>query len=201
MVDVQAPAPSFPTPDDNVTTSLRRLQTASRRFGLSLNCKGNKHFPGGGVRSAGLDYCRYIIHLSCEGCMAQLHASRSPPSSIRSCILYAIFTSVLLLNRALERKANMLCMTERAAMVNINNRIKQRRAWLLLGWVTAERSCPCKQSACPAIGGGMEITYNPLVPSVMDNKPSIGWIKKGRVKADTVNRTSCAKSADRETVQ
>ncbi|KAG8284103.1 hypothetical protein J6590_003795 [Homalodisca vitripennis] len=28
------------------------------------------------------------------------------------------------------------------------------RAWLLLGWVTAERSCPCKQPACPAIGGG-----------------------------------------------
>ncbi|KAG8262512.1 hypothetical protein J6590_052156 [Homalodisca vitripennis] len=35
-----------------------------------------------------------------------------------------------------------------------DNRIKQRRAWLMLGWVTAERSCPCKQLACLAIGGG-----------------------------------------------
>ncbi|KAG8305020.1 hypothetical protein J6590_079896 [Homalodisca vitripennis] len=31
-------------------------------------------------------------------------------------------------------------------------------------WVTAERSCPCKQLACPAIGGGSEVTFNPLVP-------------------------------------
>ncbi|KAG8295112.1 hypothetical protein J6590_087774 [Homalodisca vitripennis] len=31
--------------------------------------------------------------------------------------------------------------------------IKQRRL-LLLGWVTAERSSPCKHPACPAIGGG-----------------------------------------------
>ncbi|KAG8315961.1 hypothetical protein J6590_061385 [Homalodisca vitripennis] len=42
-----------------------------------------------------------------------------------------------------------------------DNRIKQRRAWLLLGCVTAERSCPCKQPSCPAIGGGSE---KPLVP-------------------------------------
>ncbi|KAG8325598.1 hypothetical protein J6590_063169 [Homalodisca vitripennis] len=39
-----------------------------------------------------------------------------------------------------------------------NNQIKQRRAWLLLGWVTAERSCPCKQPAFPAIVGGSEVT-------------------------------------------
>ncbi|KAG8242546.1 hypothetical protein J6590_063117 [Homalodisca vitripennis] len=25
--------------------------------------------------------------------------------------------------------------------------------------VTAERSCPCKRPACPAIGGGSEVTY------------------------------------------
>ncbi|KAG8295770.1 hypothetical protein J6590_073129 [Homalodisca vitripennis] len=37
-------------------------------------------------------------------------------------------------------------------------RIKQRRVWLLLGWVTVERSCPCKQLACPAVGGGRELT-------------------------------------------
>ncbi|KAG8271612.1 hypothetical protein J6590_059087 [Homalodisca vitripennis] len=45
-----------------------------------------------------------------------------------------------------------------------DNRIKQRRAWLLLGWVTAERSCPCKQPACPAVGGGSEVTIKLLVP-------------------------------------
>ncbi|KAG8304887.1 C2 domain-containing protein 2 [Homalodisca vitripennis] len=42
------------------------------------------------------------------------------------------------------------------------NRIKQGRAWLLLGWVTAERSCPCKQPACPIIGGGSEVTFKPF---------------------------------------
>ncbi|KAG8294453.1 hypothetical protein J6590_102613 [Homalodisca vitripennis] len=45
-----------------------------------------------------------------------------------------------------------------------DNRIKQRRAWLLLGWVIAERSYPCKQPACPAIGAGLEVTFKPLVP-------------------------------------
>ncbi|KAG8329288.1 hypothetical protein J6590_089990 [Homalodisca vitripennis] len=38
------------------------------------------------------------------------------------------------------------------------------RAWLLLGWVTAERSCPCKQPACLTIGGDSEVTFKPLVP-------------------------------------
>ncbi|KAG8253667.1 hypothetical protein J6590_029241 [Homalodisca vitripennis] len=31
-------------------------------------------------------------------------------------------------------------------------------------WMTAERSCPCKQPACPAIGGGSEVTFEPLIP-------------------------------------
>ncbi|KAG8330121.1 hypothetical protein J6590_070610 [Homalodisca vitripennis] len=44
------------------------------------------------------------------------------------------------------------------------NRIKQRQTWLLLGWVTAERSCPCKQSAFPADGDGSEVTFKQLVP-------------------------------------
>ncbi|KAG8277871.1 hypothetical protein J6590_033404 [Homalodisca vitripennis] len=39
------------------------------------------------------------------------------------------------------------------------------RERLLLGWVTTERSCPCKQPVCPAAGGGSEVTFNPLVPS------------------------------------
>ncbi|KAG8258309.1 hypothetical protein J6590_032238 [Homalodisca vitripennis] len=45
-----------------------------------------------------------------------------------------------------------------------DNRIKQRRAWLLLGRMTAERSCPCKQPGYPAIGGGSEVTFKPLIP-------------------------------------
>ncbi|KAG8300878.1 hypothetical protein J6590_065609 [Homalodisca vitripennis] len=45
-----------------------------------------------------------------------------------------------------------------------DNQSKQRQAWLLLGWVTAERSCPCKQPACPAVGGCSEVTFKPLVP-------------------------------------
>ncbi|KAG8271229.1 hypothetical protein J6590_068119 [Homalodisca vitripennis] len=45
-----------------------------------------------------------------------------------------------------------------------DNRIKHRRAWVLLGWVTAERSYPCKRPACPAIGCGSEVTFKPLVP-------------------------------------
>ncbi|KAG8262492.1 hypothetical protein J6590_052137 [Homalodisca vitripennis] len=43
-----------------------------------------------------------------------------------------------------------------------NNRIKQCRAWLLLGWVAAKRSCPCKQPACPAIGSS-KVTFKPFV--------------------------------------
>ncbi|KAG8259147.1 hypothetical protein J6590_017326 [Homalodisca vitripennis] len=37
--------------------------------------------------------------------------------------------------------------------------IMQRRAWLLLGWVTAERSCSCKQPAYPDIGGGSKVNF------------------------------------------
>ncbi|KAG8281841.1 hypothetical protein J6590_050858 [Homalodisca vitripennis] len=53
---------------------------------------------------------------------------------------------------------------------NPNNKkppIKQHQVWLLLGWVTAERSCPCKQPACPAIGGGdSEVIFKSLVPKL-----------------------------------
>ncbi|KAG8335290.1 hypothetical protein J6590_072277 [Homalodisca vitripennis] len=49
-----------------------------------------------------------------------------------------------------------------SAIENVRRRrINQCRSWLLLGWVTAEWSCPCKQPACPAIGGGSEVTFKP----------------------------------------
>ncbi|KAG8284080.1 hypothetical protein J6590_003771 [Homalodisca vitripennis] len=56
--------------------------------------------------------------------------------------------------------------TVRVRRLSRDNRIKQRRAWLLLGWVTAERFCPCKQPNCTAIAGGSEVTFKPLVPSL-----------------------------------
>ncbi|KAG8304894.1 hypothetical protein J6590_083338 [Homalodisca vitripennis] len=55
---------------------------------------------------------------------------------------------------------------ERQAGYNRYRRIKQRRAWLRFRWMTAERSCPCKQPSCPAIGGGSEVTFKPLVPKL-----------------------------------
>ncbi|KAG8309705.1 hypothetical protein J6590_078500 [Homalodisca vitripennis] len=37
--------------------------------------------------------------------------------------------------------------------------------------VTAERSCPCKQPACPAIGGRSEVTFNPLIKKMYKFRP------------------------------
>ncbi|KAG8336441.1 hypothetical protein J6590_044214 [Homalodisca vitripennis] len=55
------------------------------------------------------------------------------------------------------------------------NRIKQCRTWLLLGWVTAERLCLCKQLACPAVGSGSKVTFKPLEY----NTQSGGSIERG----------------------
>ncbi|KAG8252720.1 hypothetical protein J6590_051169 [Homalodisca vitripennis] len=63
-----------------------------------------------------------------------------------------------------------------------NNRIKQRRAWLLLGWVTAERSCPCNQPACPAIGGGLEVTFKPLVTSLSAREGVLALTSPGKIR-------------------
>ncbi|KAG8302332.1 hypothetical protein J6590_034644 [Homalodisca vitripennis] len=52
----------------------------------------------------------------------------------------------------------------RVQRLSQDKHIKQRRAWLLLGWVSAERSCPCKHPAYPAIDGGSEVFFNPLAP-------------------------------------
>ncbi|KAG8284114.1 hypothetical protein J6590_003808 [Homalodisca vitripennis] len=70
-----------------------------------------------------------------------------------------------------------------------DNRIKIRRAWLLLGWVAAERPCPCKQPACPAVGGDSELSkffqqdgapphYSNHVPTAL-NTPFTGrWMDR-----------------------
>ncbi|KAG8261851.1 hypothetical protein J6590_064707 [Homalodisca vitripennis] len=63
-----------------------------------------------------------------------------------------------------EQKEDIPLDSLRLQRLSQYNRIKQRRAWLLLRWLTAERSYPCKQPACLAIVGGSEVTFKPLVP-------------------------------------
>ncbi|KAG8282667.1 hypothetical protein J6590_031918 [Homalodisca vitripennis] len=63
-----------------------------------------------------------------------------------------------------------------------DNRIKQRRAWLLLGWVTAERSCPCKQPACPTVGGFSEVTYKQLVLWLSVSGGFLALTSPGRIR-------------------
>ncbi|KAG8296486.1 hypothetical protein J6590_056045 [Homalodisca vitripennis] len=58
----------------------------------------------------------------------------------------------------------------------------KRRAWLLLGWVTAERSCPCKQAACPAVGLGSEVTFKPLVPRLSVREGFLALISPGKIR-------------------
>ncbi|KAG8337042.1 hypothetical protein J6590_034130 [Homalodisca vitripennis] len=47
------------------------------------------------------------------------------------------------------------------AVTEVHRKKTKCRAWLLLGWVTAERPCPCKLPACPVIGGGSEVSWSP----------------------------------------
>ncbi|KAG8292057.1 hypothetical protein J6590_047959 [Homalodisca vitripennis] len=63
-----------------------------------------------------------------------------------------------------------------------DNQIKQRRAWLLLGQVTAERSCPCKRPACPVIGGGPEVTFKPLVPRLSVREGFLALTSPGKIR-------------------
>ncbi|KAG8259162.1 hypothetical protein J6590_017341 [Homalodisca vitripennis] len=75
-----------------------------------------------------------------------------------------------------------------------DNRIKQRRAWLmLLGWMTAERSCPCKQFACPACGGGSEVIFKLLVLSLCQRgflRPNCAWKNKTFFKQCSIGEKS-----------
>ncbi|KAG8319659.1 hypothetical protein J6590_086779 [Homalodisca vitripennis] len=59
--------------------------------------------------------------------------------------------------------------------------------------VTAERSCPCKQPACLAVGGGLEVTFKPLVPrlSVREGflaltSPGIEALEEGGAEMESV---------------
>ncbi|KAG8289555.1 hypothetical protein J6590_102167, partial [Homalodisca vitripennis] len=70
--------------------------------------------------------------------------------------------------------------------------IKQRRARLLLGWVTAEQPCPCKQPACPAIDGGSEVTFKPLVPRLSTRlRHMLYWCNKENIMVSDVITILC----------
>ncbi|KAG8337000.1 hypothetical protein J6590_034088 [Homalodisca vitripennis] len=83
-------------------------------------------------------------------------------------------------------------MKKRVQRLSQDNQIKQRRAWLLLEWVTAERSWPCKQPACPAIGGGSEVIFKPLVHSKSPNR----MFNEMNESFDTVGEWTLKPSAD-----
>ncbi|KAG8319657.1 hypothetical protein J6590_086872 [Homalodisca vitripennis] len=78
-----------------------------------------------------------------------------------------------------EREAKQSVTISR---LDINNRMKHRRAWLLLEWVTAERSCPCKQPACQTIGGGSEVTFKPLVPRLSVREGFLALTSPGKTR-------------------
>ncbi|KAG8247704.1 hypothetical protein J6590_055650 [Homalodisca vitripennis] len=48
--------------------------------------------------------------------------------------------------------------------------------------VTAERFCPCKQSACPAVDGGSEVTFKPLQLNYcsvnLSAQSTVGWYSR-----------------------
>ncbi|KAG8336416.1 hypothetical protein J6590_045382 [Homalodisca vitripennis] len=59
-----------------------------------------------------------------------------------------------------------------------DNRIKRRRSWLLLGWVTAERSCPCKQlPARPLVVG-----RKPLVTRLSVRESFLALTSPGKIR-------------------
>ncbi|KAG8269561.1 hypothetical protein J6590_104982, partial [Homalodisca vitripennis] len=74
----------------------------------------------------------------------------------------------------------------------VDNTIKQRREWQLLGWVTTERSCPCKQAACPTLvvvrkssvsnwspgaetQGDGKVPGDPTSPGASAHGPTFSW--------------------------
>ncbi|KAG8316201.1 hypothetical protein J6590_057398 [Homalodisca vitripennis] len=49
--------------------------------------------------------------------------------------------------------------------------------------LTAERSCPCKQPACPTIsGGGSEVTFKPLVPRLSVREGFLAFTSPGKIR-------------------
>ncbi|KAG8316513.1 hypothetical protein J6590_049639 [Homalodisca vitripennis] len=81
-----------------------------------------------------------------------------------------------------SNEMDSLMRCARIQRLSRDNWIKQSRAWLLLGWVAAERSCPCKQPACPAIGDGSEVTFKPLVPRLSVREDFLTITSPGKMR-------------------
>ncbi|KAG8304418.1 hypothetical protein J6590_094210 [Homalodisca vitripennis] len=62
---------------------------------------------------------------------------------------------------------------ERVQRLSQDNRIKQRRTWLL-GWAT--------QPACPAFDGGSEVTFKPLVPRLSVREGFLALVLPGKTR-------------------
>ncbi|KAG8324939.1 hypothetical protein J6590_079587 [Homalodisca vitripennis] len=88
-----------------------------------------------------------------------------------------IFTSALA-----SKLSRIGTKSQRVRRLSQDNQIKQRRAGPLLGQVTAERSCPCKRPACPAIGGGSEVTFKPLVPRLSVREGFLALTSPGKIR-------------------
>ncbi|KAG8255518.1 hypothetical protein J6590_090725, partial [Homalodisca vitripennis] len=66
---------------------------------------------------------------------------------------------------SLRRLSCHLLLVEYESLFRLVSDLRYRRrrvtgtaviAWLLLGWVNAERSCPREQPTCPAVRGDLE---------------------------------------------
>ncbi|KAG8281505.1 hypothetical protein J6590_056882 [Homalodisca vitripennis] len=86
------------------------------------------------------------------GCLQEQIALRSPIQAAAIRFVVGTFQLHCVMYRALAG----ISTREQLDRLSQDNQIKERRAWLLLGWVTAERSCSCKRFACVVIGGGSD---------------------------------------------
>ncbi|KAG8308065.1 hypothetical protein J6590_007049 [Homalodisca vitripennis] len=77
---------------------------------------------------------------------------------------------------------------KRVQRLSQDNLTRQRRAWLLLGLMTVERSCPCKQLASPAV---VVVQKSPLCcwSPVFLCKRNESLLNHGRTSGMRLNRT------------
>ncbi|KAG8315319.1 hypothetical protein J6590_073373 [Homalodisca vitripennis] len=117
-------------------------------------------------------------------------------SRIATILLWTVVYNFDCISYARDNSSNANLGMEMSARITLCG-IKQRRAWLLLGWVAAERSCPCNQPTCPAIGGGSEVTFKPLVPRLRVRESFLALTSTGRFKLQLLR--CVPRELDRET--
>ncbi|KAG8266685.1 hypothetical protein J6590_066253 [Homalodisca vitripennis] len=84
-------------------------------------------------------------------------------------------------NRNQHRMARL--RKKRVQRLSQDNQIKVRRAWLLLGWVTAgDPVLASSQPAQPFIGGGSEVTFKPLVPRLSFKEGFLALTSPAKIK-------------------